>query len=68
MVDWKPRYLNLLAKEISDSFDIDYADAREAVRKSAINTLLDEDPIWVDHYPLSYWALTVYKEVIKSGR
>lgn len=57
-------YCDLLVKKLISMFAMSYQDAVIAVESSAIQQLIDEDPKYVDHVPLSSWAEDVYKEYI----
>lgn len=58
----RKQYCELLSKKIVSMFSVtkEYADC--VVQNSAIQTLLDEIPDYVDHVPLEAWACEVYNE------
>ena len=56
----KNRFINLIAEEIEDMYGCTEKEARKAVRKSEVVKLLDEQPEFVDHVPLSSWTESIW--------
>ena len=56
-------YCDLLSNEIVSMFGVSKERAVAAVNKSAIQTLIRENPDYVDHVPLSCWAEEVHAEM-----
>lgn len=56
-------YCDLLSNEIVSMFGVSKERAVAAVSKSAIQTLIRENPDYVDHVPLSCWAEEVHAEM-----
>lgn len=61
-------YCDLLAWKIVDMYGISLERAKFGVAASAIQALIDEYPIYVDHVPLESWAEDVYEEMIRNGK
>ena len=60
------RYCELLSNKIVIMYDISKEQANHAVQNSAIQTLIREEPKYVDHVPLSSWVEEVYEEMIRN--
>ena len=58
------RYCELLSNKIVVMYGISKEQANHAVQNSAIQTLIREEPEYVDHVPLSSWAEEVYEEIM----
>lgn len=56
-------YCDLLSNEIVSMFGVSKERAVAAVSKSEIQTLIRENPDYVDHVPLSCWAEEVHEEM-----
>lgn len=56
-------YCSLLSDKIVSMFGVSKERAADAVKKSAIQTLISENPEYVDHVPLSCWAEEVHAEM-----
>lgn len=59
----KAIYCNLLSDEIVSMYGVSKEQAVVAVNHSAIQTLIRENPEYVDHVPLSCWAEEVHAEM-----
>ena len=59
-------YCELLSNKIVAIYGISKELANYAVQNSAIQTLIREEPEYVDHVPLSSWAEEVYEEMIHN--
>lgn len=59
-------YCSLLIDEIIEMYGADRALVESWISKSAIQKLIDEDPEYVDHIPLSSWAEEVYEEMLRN--
>lgn len=59
----KAIYCNLLSDEIVSIYGVSKEQAVVAVNHSAIQTLIRENPEYVDHVPLSCWAEEVHAEM-----
>jgi hypothetical protein len=57
-------YCNLLSDKIVSMFGVSKERAAHAVRNSAIQDIIREDPEYVDHVPLYSWAEDVYEEML----
>lgn len=55
-------YNRFLTEKLVELFNMSTEDARTAVKESAIQKLMKEDPEFVDTTPLEYWAVEIYKE------
>lgn len=60
------RYCELLSNKIVVMYGISKEQANRAVQNSAIQTLIREEPEYVDHVPLSSWAEEVYDEMMRN--
>lgn len=56
-------YFELLSEKITDLYGISIEEASRAVQHSAIQTLIREEPEYVDHVPLSSWAEEIHEEM-----
>ena len=56
-------YFELLSNEIVTMYGVSKDEANYAVQNSAIQTLIREEPEYVDHVPLSSWAEEVHEEM-----
>ena len=56
-------YFELLSQKIVAMYGVSKEQANRAVQNSAIQTLIREEPEYVDHVPLSSWAEEVYEEM-----
>lgn len=56
-------YFELLSDEIVTMYGVSKEQANYAVQNSAIQTLIREEPEYVDHVPLSCWAEEVHEEM-----
>lgn len=59
----KKIYCDLLCDKIVSMFGVSKERAADAVSRSAIQTLIHENPDYVDHVPLSCWAEEVHTEM-----
>lgn len=59
------RYCELLSNKIVTLYGISKEQADYAISNSAIQTLIREEPEYVNHVPLSSWAEEVYEEVFR---
>ena len=59
----KNRFLKLIAKEMTAQYNVSMEFAMDAIKRSAVNALMDDCPEYVDHVPLSHLAQKVYEEV-----
>lgn len=57
----KTQYLKMLSSCLVEMYGIDYNKANEMVTQSPMGKLFDEDPEWVCHNSLSYWAALVFQ-------
>lgn len=60
------RYCELLSNKIVTMYGVSKEQSNRAVQNSAIQTLIREEPEYVDHVPLSSWAEEVYEEMIHN--
>ena len=60
------RYCKLFSNKIVVMYGISKEQANRAVQNSAIQTLIREEPEYVDHVPLSSWAEEVYDEMMSN--
>lgn len=60
-------YMELLAGKMVQQYGLHLQDVKVAIALSAIQTLIREEPEYVDTMPLSYWADAVYKEMLRKG-
>ena len=58
------RYCELLSNKIVVMYGVSKEQANHAVQNSAIQTLIREEPEYIDHVPLSSWAEEVYEEIM----
>ena len=56
-------YIDLLSQKIVAMYGVSKEQANRAVQNSAIQTLIREEPEYVDHVPLSSWAEEVHEEM-----
>lgn len=56
-------YFELLSQKIVAMYGVSKEQANRAVQNSAIQTLIREEPEYVDHVPLSSWAEEVHAEM-----
>lgn len=56
-------YFDLLSDKIVSMYGVSKEAAASAVQRSAIQTLIREEPEYVDHVPLSSWAEEVHEEM-----
>ena len=62
--NWGNDYCRLFSDEIVTMYGVSKDEANYAVRNSAIQTLIREEPEYVDHVPLSSWAEEVHEEML----
>lgn len=56
-------YFELLSNEIVAMYGVSKDEANIAIQNSAIQTLIREEPEYVDHVSLSCWAEEVHTEM-----
>lgn len=56
-------YLELLGNKMVVMFGLSKEDADHAIQNSAIQTLIREEPEYVDHVPISSWAEEIHREM-----
>lgn len=59
-------YCELLSNKIVAIYGASKEQANCAVQNSAIQTLIREEPEYIDHVPLSDWAEEVYEEMMRN--
>ena len=60
------KYCKLLSNKIAMMYGISKEQANHAVQNSAIQTLIRDEPEYVNHVPLSSWAEEVYDEMMRN--